>query len=190
MLMTQRQALEVLLPHRQDAAVITTMTSAGIWPGMSNSLLDFAYIPSAMGHAPDLGLGLALAQPGRRVIVVNGDGCMLMNLGVLVTLAQHSVPLFLIILDNGLYEVTGGQSVAGAGRTDFAGLARGAGIPRVYTFDTLESWQAEAAEVLTGPGPVVICLKVEGRIGQKTPKPPRPMAEQIARLREGLGVTA
>src|SRR5271155_695580 len=141
MSMTQRQALEVLLPHRDGAVVITTMSSAGIWPTLSNSPLDFAYIPSAMGHAPDLGLGLALAQPGRRVIVVNGDGCMLMNLGVLVTLAQYAVPLYLIILDNGLYEVTGGQRVAGVGRTDFAQLARGAGIARVYSFATLPSWQ-------------------------------------------------
>jgi thiamine pyrophosphate-dependent acetolactate synthase large subunit-like protein len=189
MTMSQRQALEVLLPHRQDAVVITTMTSAGIWPQLSNSPLDFAYIPSAMGHAPDLGLGLALAQPGRRVIVVNGDGCMLMNLGVLVTLAQYAVPLYLIILDNGLYEVTGGQMPAGAGRTDFAQLAHGAGIARTYCFDNLESWQSAAGEVLHGPGPVVAWLKVEGRLGQKTPKPPRPMAEQIARLREGLGVS-
>ena len=189
MSMTQRQALEVLLPHREGAVVITTMSATGIWPAMSDSLLDFAYIPSAMGHAPDLGLGLALAQPGRRVIVVNGDGCMLMNLGVLVTLAQHSVPLYLLILDNGLYEVTGGQPVAGAGRTDFAQLARGAGIARVNAFETLPDWQTAAPEVLHGPGPVVIWLKVEGRLGQKTPKAPRPMAEQIARLREGLGVT-
>jgi sulfopyruvate decarboxylase subunit beta len=186
--MTQRQALEAILPHRQDAVVITTMTAAGIWPQLSNEFLDFAYIPSAMGHAPDLGLGLALAQPGRRVIVVNGDGCMLMNLGVLVTMAQYAVPLYLIILDNGLYEVTGGQALAGAGRTDFAQLAHGSGIRRVYTFDTLPTWQAAAGEALNGPGPAVIWLKVEGRLGQKTPKPPRPMAEQIARLRQGLGV--
>src|SRR5271169_6612268 len=123
--MTQTEALEVVLPHRGDAIVVTTMSSAGIWPKLSDAPLDFAYIPSAMGHGPDLGLGLALAQPGRRVIVVNGDGCMLMNLGVLVTLAQFAVPLYLIILDNGLYEVTGGQATAGAGRTNFAQLARG-----------------------------------------------------------------
>jgi sulfopyruvate decarboxylase subunit beta len=186
--MTQRQALDVLPAHRGDAVVVTTMSSVGIWQQLSDSALDFFYIPSAMGHAPDLGLGLALAQPNRRVIVVNGDGCMLMNLGVLVTLAQHAVPLYLLILDNGLYEVTGGQAVAGAGRTDFAELARGAGIGRVYSFDSLEGWQKGAAEALTGIGPVVIWLKVEGRFGQKTPKAPHPMGEQIARLRGALGV--
>src|SRR5262245_41675795 len=57
--MTQRQALEVLVPYRGERIVVTTMTSAGIWPQLSDSPLDFAYIPSAMGHAPALGLGLA-----------------------------------------------------------------------------------------------------------------------------------
>jgi hypothetical protein len=91
-----------------------------------------------------------------------------------------------VILDNGLYEVTGGQATAGTGRADFAGLARAAGIPRVYAFDTLEGWRGGAAEALAGPGPVVVWLKVEGRLGQKTPQAPRPMAEQIARLRQAL----
>ncbi len=187
-MMTQHQALEVIARQRGERIVITTMSSVGIWPELSSSPLDFAYIPSAMGHGPDLGLGLALAQPGRGVIVLNGDGCMLMNLGSLVTLAQHAADLYLLILDNGLYEVTGGQPTAGAGRTDFAGLARAAGIRRVYAFATLESWQAGAAEALAGPGPVVVWLKVEGRLGQKTPKAPLPMSEQIARLRQALGV--
>jgi thiamine pyrophosphate-dependent acetolactate synthase large subunit-like protein len=185
--MTQRQALEVLAPHRGDAVVITTMSSIGIWPEFSDSPLDFAYIPSAMGQAPTLGLGIALAQPERRVIVVNGDGCMLMNLGSLVTLASHPARLYMLILDNGLYEVTGGQATAGAGRVDFAGLARAAGIPRVYAFDALEAWKASAAEALSGPGPVVIWLKVEGRLGQKTPKAPWPMVEQVARVQQALG---
>src|SRR5262245_1958734 len=186
-MMTQQQALEVLLPLRGERIVVTTMSSAGIWPKISDSPLDFAYIPSAMGHGPDLGLGLALAQPGRGVVVVNGDGCMLMNLGSLVTLAHYPADVYLVILDNGLYEVTGGQPTAGAGHTDFAALARGAGIRRVYAFDADEAWRAGAAEALAGPGPVVIWLKVEGRLGQTTPKAPRPMAEQVRRLREALG---
>ncbi len=95
--------------------------------------------------------------------------------------------MFLIILDNGLYEVTGGQPTPGAGRTDFAGMARAAGIARVYSFDTVEAWEAGAGEALSGMGPVVIWLLNEGRLGQRTPRPPRPMAEQIARLREALG---
>ncbi len=183
--MTAREAMEVLARHRGDKAVVTTMTATGIWPTISDTPLDFAYIPSAMGHAPGLALGLALAS-GRGVVAVNGDGGTLMNLGCLVTLASNPAPVWLIILDNGLYEVTGGQAVAGAGRTDFAGLARAAGVGRVYECAGLADWERLAGEALGGDGPCVIVLKVEGRLGQKTPKPPRPMAEQIARLRQAL----
>lgn len=185
MAMSAREALEVLAQHRGERIVITTMTAVAIWPTLSDTPLDFAYIPSAMGHATSLGLGLALAQR-RGVIVANGDGSMLMNLGNLVTLAAHPADVYLLILDNGLYEVTGGQPTAGAGRTDFATLARGAGIRRVYTFPELADWRAGAAEALGGPGPVVAWLRIEGRLGQKTPKPPRPMHEQIERLRGAL----
>lgn len=186
--MTLRQALEVLAAHRGQRIVAATMSSAGVWPNLSDTPLDFIYVPSAMGQGPSFGLGLALAQPERGVIVLNGDGCTLMNLGCLVTLAHHPANVYLLIIDNGLYEVTGGQPTAGAGHTDFAGLSRAAGIQRVYTFDGAEAWRAGAAEALTGPGPVVICLKVEGRLGQMTPKAPRPMTEQIARLRQALGL--
>ena len=186
--MTQRQALEVLLPHRRDRIVVTTMSSVWIWPQLSDSPLDFAYLPSAMGHAPSLGMGLALAHPERGVIVLNGDGCALMSLGNLVTLAHHPANVHVIILDNGHYEVTGGQTHAGTGHVDFAAIAHGAGIARVYSFATLADWQDGAADALSGVGPVVIHLKVEAIQGQKTPKAPRPMAEQIRRLQEALGV--
>ncbi|MGH7171170.1 MAG: thiamine pyrophosphate-dependent enzyme [Gemmataceae bacterium] len=187
-MMSLRQALEIVAAHRGQRIVLATMSSAGVWPSLSDTPLDFIYIPSSMGQAPSLGLGLALAQPQRGVIVLNGDGCTLMNLGCLVTMAHHPANVYLLIVDNGLYEVTGGQPIAGAGRVDFAGLARAAGIERVYSYDSIDAWRAGAAEALTGAGPVVICLKVEGRVGQKTPKAPRPMAEQIARLRQALGV--
>src|SRR5262249_4527628 len=150
------QALEILARHRGDRVVLTTMSAISLWPKLSDTPLDFNYIPSAMGHAPGLGLGIALAQPRRGVIVINGDGCMLMNLGAFVTLANHPANVYLLIIDNGHYEVTGGQPTAGTGHADFALLARGAGITRVYAFDTADAWQAGAAEALSGKGPVVI----------------------------------
>jgi sulfopyruvate decarboxylase subunit beta len=188
MAMTQRQALEVVAPLRGERIVVSTMSAAGLWPLLSDSPLDFAYIPSAMGHAPSLGLGLALAHPERGVLVLNGDGCTLMSLGNLVTLAHHPANIHVLILDNGHYEVTGGQPHAGAGHVDFAMIARGAGIARAYFFADLAAWQTGAAEALSGRGPVVIHLKVEALAGQTTPKPPRPMVEQIRRLQEALGV--
>ncbi len=188
MRMTQRQALEILLPHRREQIVVTTMSSAGLWPALSDTPLDFTYIPSAMGHGPSLALGLALAQPERGVIVLNGDGCTLMSLGNLVTLAHNPASVWVIILDNGIYEVTGGQPHAGGEQADYAAIARAAGITRTYACAALEEWQQTAGDALSGAGPVVIHLKVEARLGQKTPKAPRPMAEQISRLREALGI--
>lgn len=185
-MMTHRDALEVLARHRRDQVVITTMGSVGIWPELSDSPLDFHYLPSSMGQAAPLGLGLCLARPGQGVVVLIGDGGLLMNLGCLVTVAQFTVPLTILLINNRLYEVTGGQNVANAGRTDFSAIARGAGLSQVYTFNTREEWQAAAPQVLSGPGPAFVELQVSGERGKKTPAAPRPMAEQIARLRGAL----
>jgi len=188
-MMTLCEALEVLAAHRGDRVVVTTMASVGVWPALSDTPRDFAFLPSSMGQAVPLGLGLALAKPGLGVVVVNGDGGLLMNLGCLVTLAQHDVPVTVVLIDNGLYEVTGGQAVAGAGRTDFAGLARAAGIGRVSAFDTADAWRQGAADALGGSGPGFVWLKVVGERCKATPTAPRPMAEQIRRLREAIGAT-
>jgi sulfopyruvate decarboxylase subunit beta len=188
-MMTLADALAPLAANRRDHVVVTTMSSVAVWPTLSDSPLDFAYIPSSMGQGVPLGLGLALAKPGRGVVVVSGDGGLVMNLGCLVTLAQHAVPVYVLLIDNGLYEVTGGQAVAGAGKTDYAGLANAAGIGRTYSFEAADRWAAGAGEALAGPGPVLVWLKVKGELGKATPAPPRPMAEQITRLRAALGVT-
>ena len=185
-MMTLHDALEVLATYRENHVVVTTMSSVGVWPALSDTSRDFHYLPSSMGQGVPLGLGLCLAKPGLGVVVLTGDGGLLMNLGCLVTVAQHRVPLYVVLIDNGLYEVTGGQPVAGAGRTDFAALARGAGIGRVYAFDTLDAWRVGAAETLTGDGPVFVWLKVAGETGKATPSAPRPMAEQIRRLQEAI----
>jgi len=145
-------------------------------------------LPSSMGQGVPLALGLCLARPGLPVVVLVGDGGLLMNLGCLITATQFAVPLTVVLIDNGLYEVTGGQPVANAGRTDFAAIARGAGFTRVYACESRESWDAVAGEAIGGSGPAFVWLKVRGERGKLTPSAPRPMAEQIARLREGLGI--
>src|SRR5262245_29424468 len=185
-MLTHREALEVLAAHRGEHVVITTMGSVAIWPQLSDSPLDFHYIPSSMGQGVPLGLGLCLARPRLQVAVLVGDGGLLMNLGCLVTTAQFTLPLRILLIDNGLYEVTGGQPVANARCTDFAAIARGAGIGRVHTCDTRSDWETLAPKVLTGPGATFVWLKVEGVRGKSTPAPPRPMAEQIAQLRVAL----
>jgi len=185
--MTHREALEVLAARRGRHLVITTHGSVDLWVSLSDTALDLSYVPASMGQGPALGLGLALARPGRGVVVVSGDGSLLMNLGCLVTLAAHPADLYLVVMDNGVYEVTGGQVTPGSGRLDFAGLARAAGIGRVYSCQAVEEWRQAAPEALSGPGPVVVWLKVAARPGQRAPVAMRPMAEQVDRLRQLLG---
>ncbi len=185
-MMTHHEALEVLAAHRRDHVVITTMSSVGLWPELSDTPRDFHYLPSSMGQGVPLALGLCLAKPGLRVVVLTGDGGLLMNLGCLVTAAQFAVPLTVLLIDNGLYEVTGGQPVPNAGGTDFASIANGAGFSRVWSCDSQTQWQSVAADVLNESRPAFVWLKVKGERGKATPTAPRPMHEQIARLQAAL----
>jgi hypothetical protein len=189
-MLTHRQALEVIAAVRGEQVVITTMGSMGLWPELSDTPLDFAYVPSSMGQGIPLGLGLALAQPSRGVIAIIGDGSLLMNLGALVTVTSHPAPLHVVLIDNGVYEVTGGQPTPGSGQTDFAGLATAAGIERVFQFDALPEWANGAAEALGGTDPSFVWLRVDRQTGSPPPPPSRTMAEQISRLREALGLAA
>lgn len=183
------QALRELAAIRQsDQVVITNQGSAREWPRLSQHPLDFHYIPSAMGGAIPLGLGLALALPDRQVIVISGDGSLLMNLGCLVTVAASGATnLTVVLLDNGVYEVTGGQRTASAvAGTDFAGLARAAGFPNVAQFTRGEDWSRRAAAVLQGAGPRFVWLAVEPVRENYLLDPPCPISEQLSRFRSAL----
>ena len=135
-MLTIAQLLEPLARHRTNEVVITTMSAVRPWGLLSESDLDFASADSAMGHAADLALGLALAQPARRVVCLNGDGSMLMGLGTLATAVGSNAENFLLVVcDNGEYEITGNQPVAASGRLDYAGMAEAAGFRKVCHFD-------------------------------------------------------
>lgn len=185
-------ALDVLLGHRRDQIVVTTMGTAREWPKKSQHPLDFHYVPSSMGQAPALGLGLALAQPQREVWVFNGDGCMLMNPGVLATIVAAGVKnLTLFVFDNGVYEVTGGQKTAAAvGRVDFLATARAMGFAAESTarFEDLDSWRREASAALSCPGPRFIELRIAPVAGDTHLESPGPMPQRLAQFRQALGV--
>ena len=128
MALTHREALEVLAAHRGQHLGVATHGSVDLWMSLSDTPLDFSYVPTSMGQGPALGLGLAQSRHG--VVVVCGDGHLLMNLGCLVTTAHFQPPnLYHFVLENGVYGTTGGQPIPGQGQTDFAGLARAAVIP-------------------------------------------------------------
>ena len=185
--------LDVIHRHRRDAVVITTMGAAREWPQLEPHPKDFVYMPSSMGQGPPLGLGIAIAQPEQRVIVVNGDGCLLMNLGCLVTITAQAPKNFtLIIIDNGVYEVTGGQTtIANASRRaddrsiDFQAMARASGFEHVYEFDDIESWRYEH-EVMHDEGPICIVLKTTVKTEDAGARSPGPAPERAAALRKML----
>jgi thiamine pyrophosphate-dependent acetolactate synthase large subunit-like protein len=160
-MMTKDELLAPLARVRGDAVVVSTMSAVRAWARHSASELDFASADSAMGHAADLALGIALAQPERKVICLNGDGSMLMSLGTLVTIVESGARnLVLFVLENRTYEITGNQPVPGAGRVDFAALASAAGFRRVYTFTAAEECAAQMAGALEGEGPVLVVAHV------------------------------
>ena len=160
-MMTKDEVLAPLARLRNNAVVVTTMAAVRAWGRHSSNERDFASADSAMGHAADFALGIALARPETKVICVNGDGSMLMSLGTLVTIIDSGVRnLALFVLENRTYEITGNQPVPGAGRVDFAALARAAGFRRVYVFVAGDDCAARLAEVLKGEGPVFVVAHV------------------------------
>lgn len=178
--------LEKLAARRTDEVIISCMGTAKPWEGISDTELDFASVDSAMGHATDFALGLAIAQPQRRVITLNGDGSMLMCLGSLVTIAQRPCQNYaMIIFENGTYEVTGNQAVPGNAFVDYETIARGSGINKVYTVKDEEAFDARLPLVFTEPGPVVFIWKVEPA-HEPVPQFEKSLAERVERLRVAL----
>jgi len=189
-------ALETLWRiRREDEVVVTTMGSAREWMTLGEPhALDFILVPSAMGHGTSIGLGLALAQPDKRVIVCSGDGSLLMNLGSLASIVAADVPnLVVIVFDNGVYEVTGQQptAAAGAGRpggrgADFCGIARACGFDSVHAFNDATSWANDARSVLDAKGPTFISLDVEPVVGGTAPHSPGPTPARAERFMAAL----
>jgi sulfopyruvate decarboxylase subunit beta len=175
--------------RRGEDVVITTMAAARAWMELGGGPhpLDLVFVPSSMSQATSFGLGIALAQPARRVIVFNGDGSMLMNLGSLVTIAAQAPPnLVVILLDNGVYEVTGAQPVPG--RVDFIAMARASGFSNTHQYRTLPEWTANVDRVLGGPGPVFARLDIQPVVGRAGPRSPGPAAPRAKAFMAALGV--
>jgi thiamine pyrophosphate-dependent acetolactate synthase large subunit-like protein len=188
--LTLGSALAALRAARNaNDVVITTMGAAREWMAAGPiGPLDFVYVPSSMSQASSVGLGLAIARPDRRIVVVNGDGSMLMNLGSLVTIAARAPRnLVVIVCVNGVYEVTGGQPIPGAGTVDFGLLARASGFPSTERFTELEAWTEALPEILTAPGPRLVELVVPPVKGIGGPRSPGPAAARAERFRQALG---
>jgi thiamine pyrophosphate-dependent acetolactate synthase large subunit-like protein len=185
-LLERRAVVRALLADRGDLLVVAGLgapawdiTAAGDGP---------ANFPlwGGMGGAAMAGLGLALAQPSRRVLVVTGDGEMLMGLGALATIAaQRPAKLGIVVLDNERYGETGGQPTATAAGIDLAAMARGAGIADARTVTEEAGLAALQGAIATLAGPLFAVVKVDPA-NLPLVLPPREGAFLTARFREAL----
>jgi len=130
------------------------------------------YSWGSMGQISSMGLGLAIARPDLRVIVLDGDGSILMNLGSLATIARKAPPnLVHIVWNDGVYETTGRQPTHTSAGADLAGIARAAGIPKAVTVDDEAGFSQALTRAFGEPGPWFIDARVVPEKG--TARPPR-----------------
>jgi thiamine pyrophosphate-dependent acetolactate synthase large subunit-like protein len=179
------------------AALVRAMPDALIVAGLGSPAWDlFAagdrdesfYLWGAMGGASSMGLGLALAQPERAVVVITGDGEQLMGLGSFATIAVRKPPnLTIVVLDNGRYGETGMQASHTGGATDLAGVAKCCGIADSVTIDRAQDALRVARRAHSRTGPAVFVVKVDAREAPRV-LPPRDGAYLKNRFRAKLGL--
>ena len=161
-MISRRPAVKYLLEDRPDNLLAVSSLGNCTWDlsASGDDTRNFQFI-GAMGQAAPFALGLALAQPDKRVVLFSGDGELLMSLGVLATIANVApANLAMLVMDNESYVETGSQPTATAGPTDLEVTARGAGIADTRTV-TEESELETVRDIMrNAPGPAFVCLKI------------------------------
>lgn len=160
--MKAAEAIQVLAAHRQDAVVVCALgMAANEWWAATRSEDSF-YMHGAMGFAASFSLGLALALPETPVWTLNADGSLCMNLGCLLTeAAQAPRNLKHFVVDNGVYQTVGAVPMVNPGRTDYAALAKAAGIRQARAVASVEELRRELPAMLAEPGPSFMSIAVE-----------------------------
>ena len=187
MAMKPEEVLKVIAAHRGDAICVPTMTTSPAWREMQPDDLSVGCV-GFMGGASSLGLGLALARPERRVIVFDGDGSLLMQLGSLATIAgARPRNLIHLLFKNGVYHTSGSQEIPGGLTVDFVTMAKGAGYHTTLQIGELDEFKRRFPKMLTEEGPIFAELITT--LADKTPMTDRrgvPFPDQVSKLREKL----
>jgi thiamine pyrophosphate-dependent acetolactate synthase large subunit-like protein len=160
--MKTREALAVLAKHRGDAIVVCALgMAANEWWAVTKSEDSF-YMHGGMGFAASFALGLATALPHVPVWVLNSDGSLSMNLGCLLTEAgQQPANLKHFVVDNQRYQTVDTMPMVNQDNSDYAMIAKGAGIRQVTTIDNLADLEKQTPGIVAAPGPYFIRLRVE-----------------------------
>lgn len=160
--MRRLDALQAIYPRLADAAVVTIMGATAAELQSLGHRPNFFYLQHAMGLSSSMGLGIALAQPERQVIVFDGDGSILMNLGGLTTLARYRPRnLVHVVFDNESLLSVGGFPTATSAGSDIAGMAAAAGVPRTSTVRTVDDFTRAFDDALAARDLSTIVAKVE-----------------------------
>jgi len=156
-----QHALKTIAEHRTNEVVVTTMSSSRGWPEFSrNPDLDLP-LRGCMGKASSLGLGVALARPDRRVIVLDGDGSLLMNLGSVITISGMAPGnLVHVVLEGHTYDTSGGQPTPGEGRVDLAAMAKAAGYKTAVSIEDDADFDRQWPQLVSADGPTFVRLHV------------------------------
>ena len=185
--MKPEDVLQVVAAARGDAICVPTMTTSPAWRTIAPDDLSVGCV-GFMGGASSMGLGLALARPDRRVIVLDGDGSLLMQLGSLATNAGAAPRNFVhLLFKNGVYHTSGAQGIPGGISVDFVLMAKGAGYRQVLSIDTLDEFKRRLPELLEAEGPVF--AELHTGLADQTPMTARggvPFPEQVESLRVRL----
>ncbi|HEX8808817.1 MAG TPA: thiamine pyrophosphate-dependent enzyme [Xanthobacteraceae bacterium] len=159
-MMKRDECFRALARHVTDEVVVATYSSAVDWLALGERALNYFSV-GAMGLDSSHALGLALGRPDKRIICLQGDGSLLMNLGCLVTIAAAAPKnLVHMVVQNGTYEANGSHPIPNT-KVEFAAMARAAGYAHVHEFSELANFEQQAAYVLKQDGPVFATLRVE-----------------------------
>lgn len=161
-MLNRRPLVAKLLEDRHDDLLVVSGLGSSTWDvsSLGNHPGNFCFI-GAMGQAAPFALGLALAQPGKRVLLITGDGELLMSMGALATIAnQAPANLAMVVLDNQSYVETGNQATATAGATSLPAVAAACGIVNSREFSSAADIDALRSLVLEAEGPVFANVKI------------------------------
>jgi sulfopyruvate decarboxylase subunit beta len=184
--MLRQDALQAIYPAIQQHIVVTIMGAVAAELYTIGHRHNFFYLEHAMGLASSMGLGIALSMPGHKVVVIDGDGSLLMNLGTLSTLARYKPGNLLhIVFDNESLLSVGGFPTATATGTDLTGIARASGVPQVIEANTPDSLKDAVIGALASNTLTTIVSKVEA-IGPKSFHMDLPLLENRFQFKRAL----